>query len=400
MPLAQMWATAKDQLEDKLVQQVISFAGDGRLNDGNLTSKEFREFLAVVPSVQLQHYVDHSLTMKFDNSGFALQDIVNEIGRRLGFSVTNGRYRGVAGQLGFDGLWQSADGHAIVVEVKTTDAYRVDLNTIAAYRKGLVSQGKINEEASSILLVCGRQDTGDLEAQIRGSRHAWDVRMISVDSLLRLVRVKEDLDAPSVYRKIQTILIPYEFTKVDSIVDIVFSATEEVSQAEQVIEVEESVELLEEKESTTEAPKAQRVRFNDACAALVGEKIGLPLVKQSATVYSSPDKNTVIVCTVSKKYDELTNAGYWFAFHPHQRETLSSVASGCVVLGCGSQDLILLIPFGDFEPWLDGMNTTSRNDSSYWHVVVWDRDAKLTLRRRKGFEPIDVTPYKLPTDHS
>ncbi len=40
---------------------------------------------------------------------------------------------------------------------------------------------------SSILIVVGRQDTGDLEAQVRGSRHAWEIRLISVDALLQLM---------------------------------------------------------------------------------------------------------------------------------------------------------------------------------------------------------------------
>jgi len=35
-----------------------------------------------------------------------------------------------------------------------------------------------------VLIVVGRQDTGELEAQIRGSRHAWDIRLISAEALL------------------------------------------------------------------------------------------------------------------------------------------------------------------------------------------------------------------------
>jgi hypothetical protein len=50
-----------------------------------------------------------------------LQDIINHIGRLLGFEVTFGRYRGVAGANGYDGPWQSPTGKRIVVETKTTD---------------------------------------------------------------------------------------------------------------------------------------------------------------------------------------------------------------------------------------------------------------------------------------
>jgi len=57
---------------------------------------------------------------------------------------------------------------------------------LAQYRSRLVEEGKIDREKSSLLIVVGRQETGDLEAQIRGSRHAWDIRLLSADSLLKL----------------------------------------------------------------------------------------------------------------------------------------------------------------------------------------------------------------------
>ncbi|MDX1563655.1 MAG: putative Ig domain-containing protein, partial [Gammaproteobacteria bacterium] len=50
------------------------------------------------------------LESSFSNSGLALQDIVNEVARRLGFDVEPGRYRGKKGEIGFDGLWRSPEG--------------------------------------------------------------------------------------------------------------------------------------------------------------------------------------------------------------------------------------------------------------------------------------------------
>jgi len=105
--------------------------------------------------------------------------------------MAGGRYRGATNANGFDGLWTTDDGDAILVEVKTTDAYRVSLETTAGYRRKLIRGGEIAEDKSSILYIVGRDDTGDLEAQVRGSRHAWDVRLISVGALLRLLRIKE-----------------------------------------------------------------------------------------------------------------------------------------------------------------------------------------------------------------
>jgi hypothetical protein len=185
MSLAELWSTSRTQLETKLVQQIIAFAGSGQLTDGSPAATEFREFLGIVPSGHLSRYADECLHESFGGSGFALQDVVNQIGRRLGYSVADGRYRGTANEVGSDGLWSLPDGHTIVVEIKTTDTYRIDLETIANYRRRLVAEGRADESRSSILIVVGRQDTGDLEAQIRGSRHAWDVRLISVEALRR-----------------------------------------------------------------------------------------------------------------------------------------------------------------------------------------------------------------------
>jgi hypothetical protein len=80
MPLTDLWVPSRDQLEDKLVQQIIAFAGTGQLRDGNAASAEFRDFLSQVSSNLLRRYADQCLQEGFTGSGFALQDIINEVG--------------------------------------------------------------------------------------------------------------------------------------------------------------------------------------------------------------------------------------------------------------------------------------------------------------------------------
>ena len=58
--------------------------------------------------------------------------------------------------------------HNLVVEVKTTDAYRIDLNTIANYRIALAKSGEIEFEKSSVLIIVGRDELSALgNAMIR-----------------------------------------------------------------------------------------------------------------------------------------------------------------------------------------------------------------------------------------
>jgi hypothetical protein len=384
MSLTELWTKSPQQLRDKHIRQIITFAGSGKLRDGNDASKEFRKFLSHVPSAFLSRYSNDCLTDTFNESGLALQDIINQVGKRLGFSVKNGCYRSSSTNIGHDGLWQAPDGDAIIVEVKTTDAYRINLDTIANYRRSLIKSGEINSENSSILIVVGRDDTGGLEAQIRGSKYAWDIRLISIDALLRLMDLKEEVEHPQIVQKIRDILVPQEYTKVDGIIDIVFSAAEEVRQDETI-----------ETEKTKKKPKFIPVKFHDECIARIKPHLKSILVKRSRSTYMAPDESLAVICAVSREHKYGHDQAYWFAFHPHQKDTLINTQKAYVAFGCGSEETVLLIPFKEFQQWLNGLNITKQEDRFYWHVQIFKEDKKFIMRRKKGHSPIDLTKYLL-----
>jgi hypothetical protein len=395
MSLTTLWNTSPDQLQEKTVQQVIAFAGNGRLLDNSVASSEFREFLGSVPSELLALYADQCLNQKFDDNGLALQDIINEIGRRLGFAVVDGRYRGTASAVGHDGLWTSSEAHSIIVEVKTTDTYSINLETVAEYRRKLIEHGDVAGHSSSMLIIVGRQDTGNLEAQIRGSRFAWDLRLISVDALLRLLRVREDVEGPEIAKKISEILIPYEYTRVDRIIDIVFSAAEDVLSLDSVDDDE--IRGMNGADATARKPKLVPVKFHDACAQRVEQYLNRKLLKRSRATFASADKSLAVICLVSKEHDSSGTPNYWFAFHPHQRDFLSNASEAYVTFGCASADLVVAVPFHLFASWTAGMHTTTTDDGKfYWHVQIFEENRRFVLHRRKDEERIDVTPFLLP----
>jgi hypothetical protein len=393
MALLDLWNSNPDQLNDKQVHQLIAFAGGGQLIDDSPCSTEFRAFLARIPANYLLRYAEQCLTDKFDGSGFALQDIINEAGVRLGAAVTHGRYRGTPKHTGQDGLWRFSNSRAIVIEVKTTDAYSINLNTIASYRKSLIDKGEITEDTSSVLLVVGRQETENLEAQIRGSRFAWNIRVISVDALLRLMFIKEEVEDPALHRRIHAILVPYEFTRLDGIADLLFSAAKEIKQDDTEVDVD--ADDLPEK---PEEPKFIPVAFHEDCIKRIQKSLSVSLVKRTRSGYSSPDNKIAVICSVSKEHNPDKNPNYWFAFHPHQKEFLDPFPSSHVAFGCGSAKQILLIPYEKFELWLPGSWMTTTEDRTYWHVVIYRKAQKFELRLRKGKKAIDLTPYLLPSE--
>ena len=234
-----------------------------------------------------------------------LQDLVNELGRRLDYKVTNGRYQGTTNAIGFDGLWIAPEGNAIVAEVKTTDAYRISLDTLVSYRHRLLDSQQVTAPPS-ILIIVGRQDTGELEAQVRGSRHAWDIRLISVEALIKLVQLKENSDEPETGGKIRSVLTPLEYTRLDQLVDIMFTTATDVEPT-----------MADEEEETIKAPTAPAEpssgtwEFTDTALIqhkrdqvirAVGGTLGKPLIKKTRALYWTPDHQARVACTISKRY--------------------------------------------------------------------------------------------------
>ena len=387
MSLYEIWKENPAQIREKRVDQIIGFAGDGKLGDNNSAPAEFRAFLARVPSEVLAGYADDCLSRSFTDSGLALQDIVNEIAVRLGFLVEPGRYRGTKNAIGHDGIWTGPDGHEVVVEVKTTDAYRLPIETVAGYRQELVKSGRIVENRSSILIIVGREDTGELEAQIRGSRHAWDVRLISIDALVRLMKIRQEVDDPGAEARIRALLIPREYTRVDEIIDLVFSTTEDI-----LDEAPPEIDEGEEDKAGGREERAKPVSFNGACAARISQYLGADLTKQSRITYADSDQGLTVTCSVSKEYADPKGAGYWFAFHPHQLEKLKAAGRGFAAFGCGSPDQIALFPVDFIEGQLDGMNLTQTDElRSYWHIQIHHDGTNWILHRRKEEEWPDIT---------
>lgn len=401
MSLIELWKSAPDQFENKHVQQIIGFAGDGVLRNQSSASNEFREFLSVISSELLGGFANNCLEKPFTNSGYALQDIINEVGRRLGFDVEDGLYQGNRSDIGFDGLWRLPSNHHIVVEVKTTDAYRVDTATTAEYRRRLIDEDRISEEASSILFVVGREDTGDFEAQIRGSRHAWDVRLISIYSLLRLVLLKESVDDPQIIQRICEILIPKEFTRLDHIVDIVFFTAEDAKQETEEIDVPVS-EASPDRKHTPFSREEQSVKFNEACAHRFGELNAIQMVRKSRTSFQASGKDLRIVSLVSRDYEQREESpdpakgSFWYGLRDYQKEFIDEAQNGYLVLGCGTPEEMLIIPSLEVNTWLDQLNTSVKSTGTiHWHLHVFREGDLYYLEPKQGFPRLDITQFRI-----
>lgn len=174
----------------------------GKLDDtpGEGTSRErFRTFLKenVKEVGQIRDYIEECLRNSGDQYNRAMQDLVNYLGHFLGFEVTFGRYHGVRGEIGFDGLWKSPTGFFAVVEVKTTEAYAIKTATLVGYVDALISEKVIPDWDHALgLYVIGRPDVElrQLENAIVAERRTDQLRIIAIESLLSLGELMTEYD--------------------------------------------------------------------------------------------------------------------------------------------------------------------------------------------------------------
>jgi hypothetical protein len=400
MPLLAFLASNPKEVAQLTIEQIVSMAGDGVLKDNSPCCSEFREYLKQADSAKLGQYVERCLSSAFPNNGFVLQDLINELGRRLDYKVSNGRYRGTQNSVGFDGVWLSPEGQTIVTEVKTTDAYTVKLETIATYRTKLLNTGEI-KGPSSILIVVGRQDTGELEAQIRGSRHAWDIRVISAEALLKLVQLKENSEEPETGLKIRSLLAPMEFTRLDSLVDVMFTTAKDV-EAGIVEAVIEPLEPETRALTSSPAPSTGGWEFTDSAVLdskrneiieAISRKLGTKLIRRSRALYWDVTHEKRVACSISKRYSR--GAAYWYAYHPKWDEFLAEATDGYFVLGCMDLSSAFAIPVKVMKEHLALLNTTTTEKGKvYWHVHLVEDAGNVELVV-PGTEYLSLNEYKI-----
>jgi hypothetical protein len=236
MDLTTLARNNPEAFEKKTVDQIVSIAADGKLIDGSECSLQFREFLKYQSAETIVRYTKYCLSHIDEHHACILQDLVNEFGRRLDFNVVPGKYRGSHGADGYDGIWAAGKKQLVIVS-KTTDDYKVNIDRLMA---SFEREGASDKSGVSFygLIVTGKQDTWDIETQIKGGRFFSDVRVIGVQALFKLLAPYEATDNKKLAKKIRDFLFPKDYVRLDQLVTDIFDpvlnteeGTEETAEA-------------------------------------------------------------------------------------------------------------------------------------------------------------------------
>lgn len=357
--------------------------GDGVLSDKGSTKSLFRDFLRIQNTETIGYYarqITHS-----SSNGKILQDLTNILGERMGFSVEHGRYVGTKNVIGFDGFWQDGLNH-LIIEVKTTDSYRINTQTLLKYSERLKGERNLSSDPL-VLIVVGRIDIGDLEAQIRGSRADDCISVISIDSLVNLAEAMDQLSGGPASRSMRELLFPKDHTRLDSLVGLI---TDTISEIQSEVAGQNGAEELASGSSLSSIRNVKD--FRQITARLIKRKLGeLNNIAGSPARFKGSGGSEYFLL-FSKRYHR-QDQQYWYSINKNWIGILSSSRGG-LVLGMEAKGDFYLIPAPEALRILSYCNEANQKGKNSVHLAITETDGNMRIILPKKGTTELLLPFK------
>jgi len=156
---------------------------------------------------------------------FALQDLVVSMGVQFGMEVEFGSYTGAGAQVPFDGRWRTAQGHDILVEVKSSPWPIGTCNQLGSYLDAYASATDQRPNQVFGIYAIGDGDFSPVIDQIKGGEYRNRMKVISFCDLVKLFSLlnllEQQMPARRIHQVIQDLLLPFESVNVGSILEII-----------------------------------------------------------------------------------------------------------------------------------------------------------------------------------
>ena len=193
-------------------------------------------------------------------------------------------------------------------------------------------------------------------------------------------------------------LKPFEYTKIDKIIEVIFTATQNVEAQKEIQpsteEVVESREVGKQARTDLELLNARRQQAVDTFATI--KRVNL--VRRSTTLFSDADKKLRVCCAVSKRYEK-DYQPYWYAYHPAWDTFLAEGQESFFVLACMDRQEGFAIPYSWLSANKLNLNTTDRGEKSYWHLPITTLDSgDLALNLSKIGTKVSLAQFRFSFD--
>jgi hypothetical protein len=230
------------------------------------------------------------------------------------------------------------------------------------------------------------------------------------------VLLKENTEAAETGLKMRSLLTPIEYTRLDRMVDVMFTTATDVEEEPEPDEqadnehvpaaafdakkaapaIVTAADLATTGKGTWHFTDAQllQAKREDVIAAL-GRRETASLVRKSRALYWNAQRDVRAACSMSKRYAGKNQAPYWYAYHPQWDAFLSEADRGFFVLGCMDLEKAFAVPHAVMKPLLPSLHTTTnKSGNTYWHVHLVGHGASLAISVPKS-KPLELNPYEL-----
>jgi len=204
------------------LERIVSLAGDWK--DESRASQQFRDIIEdeQTTTEEIESYLQEAIEGSESYHNRALQDLVNNVGRRLGFEVEYGIYQGVSGTIGYDGHWVSTATNEethLVVEIKKSTAFSIGPEQAGDYMEELVENEGLDRGQVYGLYVVGNGDVETVSQTILGSKYRDRMRVITAQRLLDLLEIQADSGLR--HDQVVDVLLPINAVDVGQLVGLI-----------------------------------------------------------------------------------------------------------------------------------------------------------------------------------
>ena len=204
----------------------------------------------------------------------------------------------------------------------------------------------------------------------------------------------------SVTEKIHTILRPFEYTRIDQIVDVVFTTAEDKGNEIEIDDTAEKSDVALDSNSLRQhatpqfTPKSIIELKKSQAIERLNKKFSKVLIKKKNSLFSDRDDEVHAAVAISKKYTRAEDF-YWYAYHEQQRKFLAESKTGLMVYGMSDSDISFAIPNAKLEELRDKLNSTFREDGrEYKHIFIHQKSNQYVLKL-KGGEEFGIDQYQI-----
>lgn len=163
-------------------------------------------------------------------------------------------------------------------------------------------------------------------------------------------------------------------------------------QLDQIDDVDDTIENISD-----DTIKRTKSNFHQPCVDRYSKLMRRKFEKVIRSTFRDTEDGSILICKVSKTHDKYSEPSYWYGLEPTELEVLQeSVTKNFLLMGCGSQDLIIKLPASFIT---ENLARLGRTPERHWHIDIRQLGPRLNLILQNG-ESVELNNFILSDEET